>query len=127
MPLLHPRRTLVEKLFAIYSAYESDTIAGKTRHYYDVYKLLELQEVVSFLGTVEYIALKESVAVFSRENWPDSPIPLEGELAKAAAFSPAGELRSKILTEYQRSDIFYGAKPQFEEIIARIQQFKSKF
>lgn len=127
MQLLHPRRTLVEKLYAIYAAYESGKISGKTRHYYDVFRLLGMSEVTDFLGTEEYTALKESVAVFSRENWPDSPLPPENHLAGVEAFAPAGDRRVGIEREFAQSDIYYGSKPEFAEIIARIQKFQKRF
>ena len=127
MPLLHPRRTLVEKLFALYSAYESGKIAGKTRHYYDVFRLLALSDVATFLGTAEYNELKESVAAFSRDNWPDAPVPDGNKLEGAAAFHPAGTLRAQIEQEYVRSDIYYGTKPSFTEIAERIYTFQEKF
>ncbi len=127
MPLLHPRRTLVEKLYAIYSAYEGNTIVGKTRHYYDVFRLLELAEVSAFLGTEEYKALKESVADFSRENWPDAPLPNDDELSRAEAFNPQGDRRVSIEREYERSDIYYGRKPSFAAVIERISNHMKKF
>lgn len=127
MPLLHPRRTLVEKLFAIYSAYEDKKITGKTRHYYDVFRLLELPEVTGFLGTTEYTELKESVSSFSRENWPESSLPHGNALAGTPAFNPEGAMRTQIEHEYVRSDIYYGTKPSFGEIIDRIQRYQNKF
>ena len=127
MPLLHPKRTLVEKLFALFSAYESGKIAGKTRHYYDVYRLLALEDVTAFLGTKEYVALKASVAQFSRENWPDSPLPEGEKLKGAAALNPSGALRSQIEQEYTQSDIYYGKKPSFNEIVDRIKKYWDRF
>jgi hypothetical protein len=50
LPLLHPKRTFTEKLFALYSNCESREISGKTRHYYDLYKLLGREDVQTFLG-----------------------------------------------------------------------------
>ncbi len=126
MNLLHPKRTFVEKLYAIYSAYESGKISGKTRHYYDVFKLLGMAEVADFLGTEEYTTLKKSVAEFSRENWPASPLPPKNRLAGAAAFNPVGDQRVRIEREFAQSDIYYGRKPEFAEVIVRIQGFQER-
>lgn len=127
MPLLHPKRTLVEKLFAIHSAYESGEILGKIRHYYDVYRLLELEDVLSFLGSQEYIELKSNVAEFSKENWPNSPIPPGLKLSDISAFAPEAKRLREIETEYSQSDIYYGKKPVFNEVLDRIQKHKNNF
>lgn len=127
MPLLHPKRTLVEKLFAIHSAYESGEILGKIRHYYDVYRLLELSEVLSFLGSKEYMELKSNVAEFSKENWPNSPIPPGLKLSDISAFAPEAKRLREIETEYSQSDIYYGKKPAFNEVLDRIQKHKNNF
>ncbi len=42
----------MEKLFALKEIYEKDngkTLVAKTRHYYDIYKLLETKEVQALL------------------------------------------------------------------------------
>ncbi len=127
MPLLHPRRTLVEKLFALYSAYEAGEIAGKTRHYYDVHRLLGLEDVTAFLGTQEYVALKESVAAFSRENWPNSPLPPGNALAGGRAFLPEEPARAQIALEYERADYYYGVRPGFAEILDRLKAHHERF
>ena len=127
IPLLHPKRTFVEKLFAIHSAYESGEIIGKIRHYYDVYKLLELSEVIHFIGTEDFNRLKNDVATFSKENWPDSPIPAKNNFSKSTAFNPPKEDLARIEAEYNRSDIYYGSKPQFKTILTRLQTYSSRF
>lgn len=73
--VLAPERTLVEKLFALHSAFEKGEIEKRVRHYYDVYHLLGLPEVVKFLETSDYKILKQDVYDFSVACFPNSPIP----------------------------------------------------
>ncbi len=125
--LLAPQRTLVEKLYAIFSAYHSNSIVPKLRHYYDVYKLLELKDVADYIGTSEYLELKKNVEEFSIENWPDSPVPKMNELQITLAFNPSDDIRNQLNSAYNSSDLFYGTKPTFDEIIIRIRSFQSRF
>lgn len=127
MQLLHPRRTLVEKLFALYSAYEGGKIIGKIRHYYDVYKLLELDDVTNFLGSKEYSSLKTNVAEFSRDNWPDAPLPPENKLTGTGVFNLDVKQRAQIELQYNRADYYYGSRPKLSDILQRIQEFQSRF
>jgi predicted nucleotidyltransferase component of viral defense system len=124
---LHPRRTFVEKLFALHDAYESGKAESKVRHYYDVYQLLSLDEVDNFLGTSEFKKLKDDVAQFSKENFPNSVLPKENEFKSSKAFSPSPEMKTRISKAHDESDLFFGKKPGAKEILERISKFRERF
>jgi predicted nucleotidyltransferase component of viral defense system len=74
IPILDTRRTFIEKLFAIHSAFANNEIEIYFRHYYDVYKLLGLESVNDFIGSADFNAIKADVADMCRE-FPRTKIP----------------------------------------------------
>lgn len=86
-----------------------------------------MDDVTSFLGTREYAALKESVAAFSRQNWPDSILPPNNRLADAESFNPVGVRLTRIEREFAQSDLYFGDQPAFSDILARITKFQDRF
>ena len=124
--VLAPERTLVEKLFALHSAYEKDEIEKRVRHYYDVYHLLSLPEVIKFLGTPEYKILKQDVHDFSVACFPNSPTPAVDKLNESKSLSPDQDTLKKIKTAHEGSDLIFGDKPTAEEMFDRISKYLSK-
>ncbi len=124
--VLSPERTFVEKLFALHSAYELNEIEKRVRHYYDIYCLLSLSNVVSFIGTPDYIALKKDVYAFSKKNFRGSPLPDIHCLNASRFLSPAPDALTKIKTAHANSDLIFGDKPLLEEIFKRIDSIKVK-
>lgn len=70
---LSPRRTLVEKLFAVNSACvlwregRSTALQRQARHLYDIHSLLGHPDISAFIGTHEYHELITEIDHFSRE------------------------------------------------------------
>jgi hypothetical protein len=72
MPLLHFRRTFVEKLFSLHSKiiqYQLDgtLFSNYTRHYYDILCLAQRPEVRTMLQSEEYINIKQDCDRISQE------------------------------------------------------------
>lgn len=124
---LHPKRTFVEKLFALHDAYASNEVEAKVRHYYDVYQLLALKEVTDFLGTGPYKDLKMDVAQFTKDNFTDSKVPEGNDFSTSNAFSPSSEMAQKISRAHDTSTLFFGKRPSAKEILERIKKFRSQF
>lgn len=119
VPCYVPTYTFVEKLQTISTKYrrltESDTFPSNfLRHYYDVYCLLALPEVLAFLGTPGYAARKEQ-----RFRTGDEQV-----IARNPAFlleSPAE--RARFEAEYRKTKaLYYEGQPEFDAILARIRQ-----
>lgn len=115
-----PGYTFVEKLQTIATKFRNEQTEGKgkkgvnfMRQYYDVYCLLESEEVLNFIGTEEYFAHKEK-----RFPKPDLEIPI----SKNEAFllsSP--DLRADFAARYKTTAaLYYQGQPDFEELIKRI-------
>lgn len=124
--VLAPERTLVENLFALHSAFEKGEIKKRVRHYYDVYHLLGLPEVVKFLETSDYKILKQDVYDFSVACFPNSPIPSVDKLHESKSLSPDQDSLKRIRTAHEGSDLIFGDKPTVEEMFNRISKYLSK-
>jgi hypothetical protein len=119
-------RTCVEKLFAVHATFEKNRAKGRTRHYYDLYKLVGLEEVRRFLEGSHYQSVYADVERYSRENWPDSPLPVDRRFAKSSAFYPSSE-DLKVLKQHYSAErsLYFVEPPTFDEILGRILRKKA--
>lgn len=113
----YPEYTFVEKLQTISTKYrkqqkENTMPINFLRHYYDVYKLLENDRVLKFIGSDEYFTHKNN-----RFRSQD-----EKDISKNPAFTiPHVDVRKFYSDEFKKkSKIYYGKQPEFEEILQRI-------
>ncbi len=108
MPLLHFRRTFVEKLFSLHSKitqYQLDgtSFSNYTRHYYDLQCLAQRPEVITMLQSEEYISIKQDCDRISQEYFKDQyHRPQNLIFSESIAFFPAGELSQTIAKEYKQ-------------------------
>jgi hypothetical protein len=125
MLLLDFRRTAIEKLFAIHSRVgqyiqTKEGLGKYTRHYYDLYCLLQQVEVRTMLENDEYQQLKFDCDRISRESFGDSYTPPPGlSFRDSLALFPDAELKSYLSWEYtiQCRPLCYGSFPTWEEIL----------
>lgn len=131
--LLHPGRTLIEKLLRI-NNFVSDPDAQASPHgwprigrqFYDVWALLGSDEVVGFLTDRSLIAeVLASCYQVSQSFTPDLPAP-SGGFATSPAFDADGPLAARLRAEHDAAmdGLYYGTDepPTFEAVLARIQQ-----
>ena len=117
VPCYAPTHTFVEKLQTISTKYrrlaEAQAFpANFLRHYYDVYCLLELQEVKDFMQTTAYHERKKQ-----RFQSGDELV-----IARNPAFtlSDSGQ-RELFAREYRKSSaLYYQGQPEFELLLERI-------
>ncbi len=117
VPCYAPTHTFVEKLQTISTKYrrlaEAQAFpANFLRHYYDVYCLLELQEVQDFMQTTAYHERKKQ-----RFRSGDELV-----IARNPAFtlSDSGQ-RELFAREYRKSTaLYYQGQPEFELLLERI-------
>lgn len=134
MIALHPRRTLVEKLFALHCACELwhegqiAAIQRQGRHFSDVYFLLGDAEIAAYVGSEEYLALLPEVDEFGRRYFErDHRTPEAMRLASSRALSPDEELRAAIEDDYARSRfLFAGDHPSIGTIYERLAKFRER-
>lgn len=118
-----PEYTFVEKLQTISTKFrleqENETMpVNFLRHYYDVYKLLDNDRVLKFIGTKEYLEHK-----YLRFRAQD-----EFVIKNNPAFIIKDiKTRERYNNEFvKKSSIYFGKQPTFDEIIDRINQHINK-
>ncbi len=110
----HPGYTFVEKLQTISTKYrrqqeDGDFPANFMRHYYDVYRLLEVPAVREFIGTDDYTAHKKK-----RFRGADNPVLSENE----AFLLNDLDIRGLYADAYEQSgSLYYKSQPPFEAIM----------
>ena len=108
MPLLHFRRTFVEKLFSLHSKviqYQLDntSFANYTRHYYDLFCLAQRPETIAMIQSEEYFKIKQDCDRISQVYFNNQyHRPQDLKFSQSVAFFPTGELRQAIANEYQQ-------------------------
>jgi hypothetical protein len=122
----HPGYTFVEKLQTIVRKYRNKQLNNSSsainflRHYYDIYCLLQNDEVIKFIGSEEYYNHKTN-----RIKGEDAAI----ELAKHPAFSLLNLAEKEAFKKQYKltSGLYYKGQPDFELIMLEISKFKSIF
>jgi hypothetical protein len=120
----HPGFTFVEKLQTIATKFRREMETGNTgmnfmRQYSDVYCLLGQEDVLSFIGTQEYLAHKEE-----RFHKPDFIIPVN---QNEAFLLTDPELRASFKKRYIiTAALYYNGQPDFEVLLSRIHYYINK-
>ncbi len=131
MQMLHPGRTLIEKLLRVNTfATMSDnrrkpeywTRIG--RQYYDLWALLDQPQVLEFLGDRDEVnAIAKNCIEESIRFGGDEPIPTGG-FARSPAFDPVGKLTPRLRREHELTmiELYYGPVPgpSFDEVLVRV-------
>lgn len=120
----HPGYTFVEKLQTIATKFRQEQTDGKERpnymrQYYDIFCLLDSEEVLQFIGTPEYFEHKQ-IRFPKQEH--DIPI------AENQAFLlQTGNLRQRFKERYEGTKgLYYKGQPPFDEILERIIKFADR-
>ncbi len=134
MPLLHFRRTFVEKLFAIHDKVEllkrdQRPLGSYARHYYDLSQLVNTAEVAKMLGSAEYAEIKADYDKISSAYFAKNYRPPEGlSFANSDAIFPPKELSTTLGREYeaQCKALCYGTYPAWREVLAAFEDLKER-
>jgi hypothetical protein len=134
MQLLHFRRTFIEKLFSIHSHVTEYQLSGKpiatyTRHYYDLFYLVQQPEVLRMLDSEEYQEIKKDIEKIGREHFTSSHhSPPDLSFANSQALYPTGELQTVIAREYRQQcrNLCYGTYPTWEEVANAFDRLRNK-
>jgi hypothetical protein len=114
----HPGYTFVEKLQTIATKFRQEQESNKIypnlmRQYYDVYCLLDNEDVLSFIGTDAYTAHKEARFRGQEKNIVFT--------AAEAYLLRDPELREKFRIRYEAtSALYYKGQPPFDDLLKRI-------
>ena len=113
----HPGYTFVEKLQTISTKFRKQQKEGSSpdefmRHYYDVYRLLDMPQVQEFIGTEDYATHKKK-----RFRTGDNPVLAENE----AFLLSDPKVHDSYARAYDRSRaLLYRSQPQFDQVMAAI-------
>lgn len=132
VPILHPGRTLLEKLLRVNNFTDSPESAASPhgwprigRQLYDIYALLHDPSVRELLADKPLVAeiltsAREVSAAFGK---PDLPVP-EGGFAASAAFDAASPFADHLRVEHDAAmrDLYYGTEepPSFEDVLTQV-------
>ena len=134
--VLHPGRTLVEKLLRINNLAVDPTAQdgahgwpGIGRQFYDVWALLGTTEVLDFLGDKPLVAdVLASCYRISHAFTPDRPVP-QGGFAASPAFDSSRPLTDRLRTEHEAAmdGLYYGTDgpPSFDDVLNRVQEHRA--
>lgn len=113
MQVLHLKRTLIEKLFALASAYEAKNLPKKTRHYYDIYCQLKSNDLSQFLASPEFVILTSDIAAHSLKNFGITQD--LNTLLNSHAFNLSNSEYEEVARGYQSDrQLYFGGQPDFE-------------
>ena len=125
MKVLDPFRTLVEKIFSLHRAFHDGRLQDKERHFYDLFFLLNLHGISARLGTEEHLAIKKNVAHFDQQ-FNNKHLPADLKFGTSPVFSTDHGQYADTKRAYENSQIYYGVRPSFDEMIASIASFREK-
>jgi hypothetical protein len=118
-----PRYTFVEKLQTISTKFRKQQQTNESplefmRHYYDAYNLLLRSEVQAFIGTTDYVTHKTK-----RFRGGDNP-----NIAQNQAFILSDAKTREIYANAHKAStsLYFGNKPTFEQILAKIGEWASR-
>jgi hypothetical protein len=125
MPLLHFRRTFVEKLFAIHDKVEllkadKRPLGSYARHYYDLAMLGTTAEVSGMLNSDEYAVIKKDYDRVSSTHFAKNYRPPNNlSFANSDALFPSDELSAILQKEYEAQCklLCFGPYPNWEEVL----------
>lgn len=118
-------RIFMEKLFALKEIYEKDngkTLVTKTRHYYDIYKLLETEEIQALLKNQNEInSIIEDINLIGKEYFALESVAWN-ELKNHISIKPNKILFEKLQKGFLNDKALYKTQPDFKEIIREINE-----
>jgi hypothetical protein len=131
---LSPVRTLVEKLALLHHA-GVNALAGDElallkhgRHFYDVYRLLNDEDVVSALRSPDppvAVISEDADGISARYGWPYSPRPVGG-YAASPVFASSGALFEQAERAYQLSlGLVWGHRPTLADCVEAVRAVAS--
>ena len=121
--VLSAERIFVEKVFALKEIYDKDngeTLQKKTRHYYDIYKLLQTNEVQALLNDKTKLeSIVADINEISHKYYDLEPVTWD-DLINHIALKPDDELFNNLKQGYKNDKSLYYNQIEFEEVISAL-------
>ena len=123
--VLSAERIFVEKVFALKEIYDKDngeTLQKKTRHYYDIYKLLQTNEVQALLNDNSKLeSIVADINEISHKYYNLEPVAWD-DLIDHIALKPDENLFKKLKQGYLNDKALYYNQIEFEEVISALKK-----
>jgi hypothetical protein len=135
MPLLHFRRTFVEKLFTLHGWVErcihKDRDLGRnSRHYYDLNMLIQEQAVQEMLASAEYALICRQYRQLTAMYFPGQLklLPDGMNLHESSALFPDAKLQLRLKAAYKSEcdTLCFDDYPSFEAVLDAFQSVRDK-
>lgn len=121
--VLSTERIFVEKVFALKEIYDKDkgeTLQKKTRHYYDIYKLLQTNEVQALLNDNSKLeSIVADINEISHKYYNLEHVAWD-DLINHIALKPDENLFKKLKQGYLNDKALYYNQIEFEEVISAL-------
>lgn len=121
--VLSAERIFVEKVFALKEIYDKDngeTLQKKTHHYYDIYKLLQTNEVQALLNDKTKLeTIVADINEISHKYYDLEPVVWD-DLINHITLKPDGELFNNLKQGYKNDKSLYYNQIEFKEIISAL-------
>lgn len=118
--VLSLERIFMEKVFAIKEIYDKDngqTLLKKTRHYYDIYKLAQTDEIKTLLNDKKRIdTIVEDINTISHKYYNLTPVTWD-ELVNYIALKPDKKLFEQLKQGYTNDKDLYNEFIEFDKFI----------
>lgn len=118
--VLSLERIFMEKVFAIKEIYDKDngqTLLKKTRHYYDIYKLAQTDEIKTLLNDKKRIdAIVEDINTISHKYYNLAPVTWN-ELVNHIALKPDKKLFEQLKQGYTNDKDLYNEFIEFDKFV----------
>lgn len=119
-------RIFAEKLCAVKSLYDMNTLKTKTRHYYDIFSLLTSPDIQNLVETKdELILILQDISNISEEHFGIERIILQ-DIQLCNAFDPEHECIKELANSYKdkrSKELYYSTQPEFRHMITEISAF----
>lgn len=118
-------RIFLEKLVAVCSSFNSGQLNKKTRHYYDLYMLMntdEIKELIANKNLLNDILL--DIASISKEYFSTDEELTIDMIKTCDAFNPEYNGLDDLIAGYlDDKDLYYGKIPDFKDMLAKLASF----
>ncbi|MDK3157567.1 nucleotidyl transferase AbiEii/AbiGii toxin family protein [Kamptonema cortianum] len=130
--VLHFRRTVVEKMFALHDKVErglkkrNEPLGSYARHYYDISQLLGRPEVRNMLDSMEYASIVRDYYAVTRRYFPNQKFPENLELSNSHALFPTADIYDALAKDYneQCNALCYGRFPEFSDVLSKLEDVR---
>lgn len=128
IPTVLPTRTFLEKAFLLNEEYQrpNPRTIRMSRHLYDLERMMDTHYAAQALADS---VLYRTIVEHRRKFYRIKGIDYDTDLPDSITFCPTGQLLDRMADDYRNmtSSFIYGTPPDFDTLIARIQELQTRF